>query len=66
MVHHQLPVGLWGAKYKGREGGGYRIHRNLGHAKSTLERIRIVFTKNEAYADMSERLVINLAIEEAI
>ena len=38
MVHHQLTVGLRGENY--RWGGRERIHKALGHAKSTLVGIK--------------------------
>ena len=46
---------------------GERINKALGGVESTLEVIREkTFTKIEAHAGMAERLVRDLAIEEAL
>ena len=47
--------------------GGGVIHKPLGHAKSTLEGIlKTPLTKIEAHEGMSERLVRDLYIEDAL
>ena len=48
-------------------GEGERINKALGNAESTLVGIwKNIFTKIEACAGMAERLVRDLAIEEAL
>ena len=57
-------MGLWGAAHR-RGGGG--VNKSLGNSESTLAGIREkTFTKIEAYAGMVERMVRDLAIEEAL
>ena len=64
MVLYQLPMGLWDATNRR---WGERINKALGDAESTLAGIREkTFTKIESNAGMSERLVRDLAIEEAL
>ena len=47
------------------EGGGFKKY--LGNSESTLAGIwKNTFTKIEAYAGMTERMVIDLAISEAL
>ena len=47
--------------------GGERINKSIGNAESTLAGIqKKTFTKIEAYEGMVERLVRDLAIEEAL
>ena len=64
MVLYQLPMGLQDAT---NQRWGERINKDLGGAESTLAGIREkTFTKIEANAGMPERLVRDLAIEEAL
>ena len=64
MVQYQLPMGLRGAAHRMR---GDRTNKALGNAESTLTGIREkTFTKIEIHAGMEERLVKDLAIEEAL
>ena len=64
MVLYQLPMGLRDATNRR---WGERINKALGDAESTLAGIQEkTFTKIEANAGMPERLVIDLAIEEAL
>ena len=58
-------MGLRDAIY--RYGGcGGKTPNSLGCAKSSLEGIQKTFTKIEAHSGISERLVIDLAIEDAL
>ena len=64
MVLYQLPMGIW---YATNQRWGEIINKALEDVESTLAGIREeTFTKIEANADMAERLVRNLAIEEAL
>ena len=63
MVQYQLIMGLQDSYH--RRGGGF--NKYLGNSESTLEGIwKNTFTKIEAYAGMTERMVIDLAISEAL
>ena len=56
-----------GLRYAINQRRGDRIQKILGDVESTLAGIRgKTFTKIEANEDMAERLVRNLAIEEAL
>ena len=57
-------MGLRGAVHRRR--GGERIKKALGNAELALARIQRKITKIEAHADMAERLVRYLVIEEAL
>ena len=64
MLQFQLPMGPRDAAHSR---GGDRISKSLGNAESTLAGIwKKIFTKIEAYAGVLERLVRDLAIEEAL
>ena len=49
-----------------RMGGGGGVNKALGNSESTLVGIRKTIIKIEAYEGMAERLVRDLAIEEAL
>ena len=64
MVLYELPMGLQDATNRR---WGERINKALGGAESTLSGIRGKnLTEIEANAGMAERLVIDLAVEEAL
>ena len=64
MVQYKLPMGLRDATHRR---GGERTNKDLGNDESTLAGIRgNNIYKIEAYAGMVERLVKDLAIEEAL
>ena len=64
MVLYQLPMSLWDAT---NQRWGDRINKYLGGAEYTLSGIwEKKFTKIEANSGMAERLVRDLAIEEAL
>ena len=64
MVLYQRPMGLRDATNRR---WGDRINKALGYVDPTLAGIREkIFTKIEAHTGMAERLVRDLAIEEAL
>ena len=63
MLQYKLPIVLQDSAHRR---GGEIVNKVIGNAQSTLAGIRIFFTKIEAYAGMSERLVRDLVIEEAL
>ena len=63
MLQYQLPMGI---QYADNIRGKERIEKSLGDVEYTLAGISFFFTKIEAYAGMSEWLVRDLAIEDAL